>query len=48
MDRGTRDNRFFEDYETNKNRWKKYANFLSKKVGRKSPDYSLINSSDFY
>ncbi|CAI2362558.1 unnamed protein product [Moneuplotes crassus] len=48
LDRGNKDNRFFENYENNRNRWKKYANFLSKKVGRQSPENSLINSSDFY
>ena len=48
VDRETRDNRFLENYENNRKRWQKYASVLSQKVGRKSPEQSVLNSSDFY
>jgi hypothetical protein len=48
MDRESRDNRFLENYENNRKRWQKYASVLSKKAGRKSPENSIINASDFY
>lgn len=30
------------------NRWQRYANFIWSKVGKNSPEYSLINTSDFF
>lgn len=48
VDRETRDNRYLENYEKNKRRWQQYANILSKKVGKESPEQTLINLSEFY
>jgi len=47
VDRESRDNRFLQNYENNRKRWKKYANIIAKKVGKESPERSLINASDF-
>lgn len=48
VDRESRDSRFLDNYETNRKRWQKYANILSKKVGKACPESSLINAPDFY
>lgn len=48
VDRGSRDNRYLDNYEKTRRRWQKYANILSHKVGKGSPEHSLINASDFY
>jgi hypothetical protein len=48
VDREMRDSRYLENYEKMTRRWQKYANLLSKKVGKNSAEYTLLNSSDLY
>lgn len=48
LDREMRDSRYLENYESQRKKWQKFAKMISTKVGRKSPEYSMINSSDIY
>ena len=48
VEKDNRDSRYLENYEKTKKQWQKYADQISRKIGKKSPEYSLINTTDFY
>lgn len=47
MDREQKDQKYLENYEKMRRRWQRYAQVISKKVGKKSPEFSIINAADY-